>query len=262
MLDVHPVHAPVNGWRDFFVHIAIIVVGLCIAVGLEQTVEFFEHRHQLRELRDALHQEREENHRALENQTVFWRWRTAELQNNLLVFDYLQQHPGTAADKLPGAVMWKSSDNQMSSGVWDSAQQSGAIALMPREEIETNSILYDFIKRQRAEMFDVFDAMNEAQRYSFRDSDPAHLSGAQIALEIDLTLKALSRQFLQGVILENLVTTFPDFSPSVTIKELHEMRHEPASGKSDADSAAVKLTLDRMKAAGFVEEDQPGPLQP
>ena len=34
MLEVHPMHAPVRGWRDFLVHIAIIVVGLCVAVGL------------------------------------------------------------------------------------------------------------------------------------------------------------------------------------------------------------------------------------
>ena len=33
LLDVHPIHAPLRAWRDFFIHIAIIVFGLCIAVG-------------------------------------------------------------------------------------------------------------------------------------------------------------------------------------------------------------------------------------
>jgi hypothetical protein len=51
MLDVHPPHAPTHGWRDFFIHIATIVVGLLIAVGLEQTVEHFHERQQLGELR-------------------------------------------------------------------------------------------------------------------------------------------------------------------------------------------------------------------
>jgi hypothetical protein len=39
MLDVHPPHNPTHTWRDFLLHIATIVIGLFIAVGLEQTVE-------------------------------------------------------------------------------------------------------------------------------------------------------------------------------------------------------------------------------
>jgi hypothetical protein len=43
MLDVHPPHEAAHTWRDFFLHIATIVVGLLIAVGLEQTVEAIHH---------------------------------------------------------------------------------------------------------------------------------------------------------------------------------------------------------------------------
>ena len=45
MLDVHPPHEAAHSWRDFFIHIATIVIGLLIAIGLEQTVEYFHHRH-------------------------------------------------------------------------------------------------------------------------------------------------------------------------------------------------------------------------
>ena len=44
MLDVHPPHSPTHTWKDFFLHLATIVIGLLIAVGLEQTVELFHHR--------------------------------------------------------------------------------------------------------------------------------------------------------------------------------------------------------------------------
>ena len=44
MLDVHPPHNPTHTWAGFFIHIATIVVGLLIVVGLEQTVER-PHRH-------------------------------------------------------------------------------------------------------------------------------------------------------------------------------------------------------------------------
>ena len=54
MLDVHPAHHAAHSWRDFFIHIATIVLGLLIAIGLEQTVEHFHHQQQLRELRQGL----------------------------------------------------------------------------------------------------------------------------------------------------------------------------------------------------------------
>jgi hypothetical protein len=57
MLDVHPPHHSTTTWRDFFIHIATICIGLLIAIGLEQSVEAL-HRHQEREqLRKALDNE-------------------------------------------------------------------------------------------------------------------------------------------------------------------------------------------------------------
>ena len=50
MLDVHPAHHAASTWRDFFIHIATIVIGLFIAVGLEQTVEAIHHANERREL--------------------------------------------------------------------------------------------------------------------------------------------------------------------------------------------------------------------
>jgi hypothetical protein len=54
MLDVHPAHHAATTWRDFFIHIATIVLGLLIAVSLEQTVEYFHHQHQLHDVRQGI----------------------------------------------------------------------------------------------------------------------------------------------------------------------------------------------------------------
>jgi hypothetical protein len=61
MLDVHPPHAFIYSWKDFFVHIAIITIGLLIAIGLEQGVEYIHHRHQVREMSARLRQESIDN---------------------------------------------------------------------------------------------------------------------------------------------------------------------------------------------------------
>jgi hypothetical protein len=61
MLDVHPPTHPTHTWRDFLIHIATIVVGLLIAIGLEQTVELIHHSHQRHELEENLHIDNELN---------------------------------------------------------------------------------------------------------------------------------------------------------------------------------------------------------
>jgi hypothetical protein len=61
LLDVHPPHHAAHSWRDFFIHIATIVVGLLIAVGLEQSVEHLHWRHEVEAQRAAMDAELSEN---------------------------------------------------------------------------------------------------------------------------------------------------------------------------------------------------------
>jgi hypothetical protein len=60
VLDVHPPHHPTHTWKDFFIHIATIVIGLLIAVGLEQTVEAIHHHREATDLRERLRVESEQ----------------------------------------------------------------------------------------------------------------------------------------------------------------------------------------------------------
>jgi hypothetical protein len=258
LLDVHPIHTPVRAWRDFFIHIATIVVGLCIAVGIQQTVEFVRHRHQLNELRQALRLEREDNYKTLVMNTTAWRWGTAELENNLLVFQYLQDHPGTPQEKLPGVLLWATSLFEFNSAAWDAAHQSGLIALLPREEIEANSSLYFILKRVNEFQLESARALEEAERYDLVDADPSHLSPVQINAEIQLTQAALTLDFFRGVSLLNLVGAFPDFPATLTSNELRQMRHQPQQPTTELLAPARAVTMERLKAAGYIES-KPAP---
>jgi hypothetical protein len=257
LLDVHPIHAPVRAWRDFFIHIAIIVVGLCIAVGIQQTVEFVHHRHQLTELRQALRLEREDNYKTFTANTVSWRWGTAELQNNLLVFQYLLQHPGTPPEKLPGILLWNTSPFEFASAAWDAAHQSGLVALLSREEIEANSFLYSLLKNLNDIQLKSALAVADAERYDLVDADPSHLSPAEIAAEIQLTEAALAGDFLRGISLVNLAGAFPDFPATLASKEVYQMRHSSQQPTSAPPNPARALTMERLKAAGYVDSKPP-----
>jgi hypothetical protein len=54
MLDVHPPHETTHNWKDFFIHIATICVGLLIAISLDQTVEYVHRVREGRDLRESL----------------------------------------------------------------------------------------------------------------------------------------------------------------------------------------------------------------
>ena len=57
VIDVHPPHQPIHGWRDFFLHLATISIGLLIALSLEGLVEWQHHRHLVHEAQASLYGE-------------------------------------------------------------------------------------------------------------------------------------------------------------------------------------------------------------
>jgi hypothetical protein len=251
MLEVHPAHHAASSWKEFFIHIATIVLGLLIAVGLEQAVEYFHHRREVAKMREELQGEREANKKSFTSETTNWRWETAELENHLMVLDYLQKHPGTPDEKLPGDLVWFHASSTPSRDVWDAAKTSGVTSLMHREEVEQYEDTYNQLKRIDDARSLAYDAMNDASRYELTDGRLSHLSPAQIGETTTLTQIALTKHWLEGVALENTARKFKDFPPSITSDELSQVRNRKnvSDGMKDPSFA---LTISRMKAAGYV----------
>jgi hypothetical protein len=208
MLDVHPAHHAASSVKEFLIHIATIVIGLLIAVGLEQGVEYFHHRREVAEVREELRGEREANKSSFAIETTHWRWETAELKNNLMVLAHLQKHPGTPDEELPGRLVWFHASSRHSQAVWDAAKSSGVTSLMNREEVEQYEDTYNQLKRIDDALSLTWDAMNDASRYEFTDSRLSRLSPAQTAEITTLTQIALTKQWVEGVALENTAQKF------------------------------------------------------
>jgi hypothetical protein len=61
MIDIHPPQHAAMTRRDFFIHLGIVVLGILIAIGLEQTVEFLHKHHQAVYAEQALRDESLQN---------------------------------------------------------------------------------------------------------------------------------------------------------------------------------------------------------
>jgi hypothetical protein len=140
MLDVHPPHHPAHTWRDFFIHIATITVGLLIAIGLEQMVEAIHHRHQRRQLHEDLVAEAETNRQVIERDLRIQDlepWfvaaenaiASASLRDGKLRFT-LPPPPCIPGSVGSAAVRYFAP----SEAVWTAARESGLIVLLPVEQ--------------------------------------------------------------------------------------------------------------------------------
>jgi hypothetical protein len=146
MLDVHPPHAPTHTWRDFFIHIATIIVGLLIAIGLEQTVEAIHHDHQREELRSAIDRDIQQSihdgatvQRIIDAERLWLKQRTGEVRMALDTSKF-------ASNQRPAPGLY--GDIPLD-GAWRSAKASGLSELMPQQDVrayeEVNTIIDQLI---------------------------------------------------------------------------------------------------------------------
>lgn len=255
IFDVHAPRAAVHTWKDFFIHLATIVIGLLIAVGLEQLVERAHDHYKVRETREGLRREREANGKDLITNAHNWRWEMVELQNNLLVLEYIQSHPGALQTSLPGELRWVQLPVFSNHAVWDSAQLNGVIRLMPPDETNSYQTLYQFLQLVSENNTATWRAMNDARRFSLLDPDPTHLSPQQLAETIELTEIAIEKHMEVGFPIAMINTRFPDLPASLTFDEVRAYLHSPFEQDPQGMAVAHQHTMDRLKAAGYVPQD-------
>lgn len=251
MLDVHPPHEAAHSWKDFFIHIVTIVIGLLIAIGLEQTVEFFHHRNEIKETREALKQERETNRRYYAVNTAFFRRETATLQNNLRVLTYLQLHPGTPEPKLPGVLMWDYQWEPIVESVWKNAEQTQALALLPREEAQSDAFFYEMLEMSQTDAENIYQAMGRASSYAIVDPDPSHLTPTQVTAEIDLAKEAARLTLHWAAVLAVLQRYEADFPPGPSPEEIGRFSGKLRSASDQQQLAAARA----ISNAGLASSD-------
>ena len=184
MLDVHPAHHAASTWRDFFIHIVTIVIGLLIAVGLEQTVELIHHRHQRHQLQEDLHDEAEQNLQVIDRDLM--------MQKLEPWFDQAMREatpPSAHQDKiritlppapcLPGSV--GTAEYRYfapSQAVWTTAKEGGLVSLLPVEQARMQARLahnYDLLGIARESVFNGCQTIVAMRR---RFAQPAATPGA------------------------------------------------------------------------------------
>ena len=157
-MEVHPPRHAINNWRDFVLHMATIVLGLLIAISLEQSVEWLHRSEKRHQLHDDLREEMRMNDALLHQDIAFcssdadWsfdqahRIQAALHANNTASLAYDEFAAKSVRHLLPN------------DSVWQHARESGTAALLPREEAQGYTLLYRLRERLVEDYKDFFAA--------------------------------------------------------------------------------------------------------
>ncbi len=145
MIDVHAPHETVHTWKDFFIHVATICVGLLIAIGLEQSVEAIHHHFQVKEARERIREELEVNIAIDKRDVQYADDFIAEMTANMDALRAREAGKPPAIDHLDFTVETQSYYN----AAFASAQESGVLAMMPYDEAAMYSDAYGYVAANR-----------------------------------------------------------------------------------------------------------------
>ena len=188
MLDIHPAHHAASTWRDFLIHIATICIGLLIAIGLEQSVEWIHHRHQLHQLEQDLHTEGLRNlHVALSNIVASERQRQFYAAQYAELLHASHQHRVPLLLPLPGIGRYA----KPAYAVWAVAQQSGTAGLLERADAQRYVRLYS-VAQIAGDQIDIINAASQRRGVAMLPgiADPSTLktfSGLALPSNYDLS---------------------------------------------------------------------------
>ena len=235
MLDVHAPHDAVRTWKDFFIHIAAIAVGLLIAIGLEQTVEYFHHRHQVAEMRRSLAEERRINEVIFTSACNEFRRYAPILLGSLQTLTYVRTHPGAPPSQWPGRFSFYISIVHFQDSAWKIALQSAALAYMPRVEVQTYSDVYARLAEISDHSVEEFHAVIRAKSFMLQLTDSSAFNSEQSIQAYALISDVVTSLYLMGVGERSIASSYSDFHGSPTDMELYALI-PPAPAKQDVEA--------------------------
>lgn len=201
-MDVHPAHHAPRTWRDFFLHLLTITIGLFIALTLQAGVEALHHRHLVREARENLQREIQINrkHHAENVQNL-------EKNRRLLTRDIellRDLRGGKPIEK--NALVWNWDWNGYLDASWKTARDTGAVSYMSFDLINAYAELYlqqDYLNTQALA---ILNDQPKSAAYLQIAKDPSALS----ANDIQSMLISLAESDIKLATLQNLMQSLDE----------------------------------------------------
>lgn len=136
-MEIEVPEHPIMTWKQFFIHMGTIVLGLLIAISLEQTVEWLHHRHQRHQLIEDMRQEAEENIKVIDEDTRLLNQELSTLRSVADLLDSAPVEKGNISIDISKEFAPQSQVENMTSpsrGTWTVARDAGLVPLLRHEQ--------------------------------------------------------------------------------------------------------------------------------
>jgi hypothetical protein len=235
MLEVHAPQEGLHSWRAFFIHLATIVIGLLIAVGLEQSVEYFHHRHQVAEIRRSLAEERRINEIIFTSACSEFRRYAPILQGSLQTLSYLRTHPGASPSQWPSRFSFYILTIRFQDSAWKTALQSAALEYVPRAEVRAYSDVYARLAEVSDESVAELRAVIRAKSFMLQMADPSTINAEQSTQAYAVVSDVVTSLYLMAIGERNVARIYSDFRTPPTDLELYALV-PPAPARQDIEA--------------------------
>jgi hypothetical protein len=162
-MDIHPPQGPVSNMKEFGVHIAIVTIGILIALTLEGVIETVQNAHLVHETRQNFQSELTADQSQAAKELASDRAIHAGLDQ--LVADLpalFKTHPEQIRRRL-GQL--RSSGYFFPAQAWQSALSTGSLAHMPPDEVQRYSSTYYMLHTYSDIEMDGYKADTSAQAF-------------------------------------------------------------------------------------------------
>jgi hypothetical protein len=137
-MDIHPPHGPIHSKKDFLLHLLTITIGILIALSLEGIVEWRHHRALVHEAEENLRNEILDNKKELDGKLKTIPEREKERQHILdVIRDVLSRKKLHEVQ-----INLTSNHSDLSVASWNTAEHTGALALMGYAQVKKYSEAY------------------------------------------------------------------------------------------------------------------------
>jgi hypothetical protein len=143
-MEVHPPSGAIHSVKDFAIHLAMIVLGILIAVSIEGCRESRHHDKLAREMRAQITAELAANEKTTAKALGYFKANIAVLEERAALFAKLAKGEKPAPDEIT-RVAQKPLDMRtpgLTSMAWDAALATQAVQYMPAQEVARYASLY------------------------------------------------------------------------------------------------------------------------
>ena len=172
MLDVHPPHEKMHGFKDFLLHLLTITIGLLIALGLEGYAEHWRQRELKKDADTKLRQEIRDNAQEI---VLVHNANASEQENLKRIVDFLnarkKNEPYDTHQLRLDFTM-----GGLKRASWKTAAATGALGFMEYDQVQRYSAVYELQDKYSALQDQTIDEFLQLQSYVIYGFDPKKIT--------------------------------------------------------------------------------------